>query len=135
MFHVLLINIATESINQIFIIDETRNYSLKEIKQNILMSKKHKKVCMTLNFMEILLILLPAISGFLSISAYALLLDIPIGVSSYVVVLKIRAIAPRIKRNKSTIKKKRQKHDKIVLLAKTKLNTAEGLISKVSIDL
>ena len=135
MFRVLLINIATESINQIFITDETRNYSLKEIKQNILMSKKHKKVCMTLNFMEILLILLPAISGFLSISAYALLLDIPIGVSSYVVVLKIRAIAPRIKRNKSTIKKKRQKHDKIVLLAKTKLNTAEGLISKVSIDL
>ena len=99
------------------------------------MSKNHKKVCMTLNFMEILLILLSAISGFLSIPAYALLLDIPIGVSSYVVVLKTRAIAPRIKRNKSTIKKKRQKHDKIVLLAKTKLNIAEGLISKVSIDL
>ena len=126
---------AKENISQKFIIDKTRNYSLKEIKQNILMCKKHKKVCMTLNFMEILLILLPAISGFLSISAYALLVDIPKGVSSYVVVLKIGAIAPRIKKNKSTIKKKRQKHDKIVLLAKTKLNTAEGLISKVSIDL
>ena len=31
------------------------------------------------------------------------------------------------------MKKKRKKHDKIVLLAKTKLNTIEVLISKVSI--
>ena len=30
-------------------IDETRNYFLEEIKQNELMSKKHKNVCTTLN--------------------------------------------------------------------------------------
>ena len=30
-------------------IDETRSYFLEEIKQNELMSKKHKKVCTTLN--------------------------------------------------------------------------------------
>ena len=29
-------------------IDETRNYFIEEIKQNELMSKKHKKVCTTL---------------------------------------------------------------------------------------
>ena len=37
--------------------DETRNYFLKEIKQNELMSKKHKKVCTTLNYIEHFLIL------------------------------------------------------------------------------
>ena len=35
---------------------------------------------------------------------------------------------------KSIIKKKRKKHDKIVLLAKSKLNSIEVLISKALID-
>ena len=38
-------------------IDETRNYFLEKIKQNELMSKKHKKVCTTLNYIEYFLIL------------------------------------------------------------------------------
>ena len=37
-------------------IDETRNYFVKEIDQNEFMSKKHKKVCMTLNYTEYTLI-------------------------------------------------------------------------------
>ena len=32
--------------------DKTRNYFLEEIKQNELMSKKHKKVFTTLNYIE-----------------------------------------------------------------------------------
>ena len=47
--------------------------------------------------------------------------------------LKICAIAAGIKKYKSIIKKKR-KHDKTVLLAKSKLNSIEVLISKVLID-
>ena len=35
-----------------------------------------------------------------------------------------------IKRYKLIIKKKRKKHDKIILLAKSKLNSIRGLISK-----
>ena len=34
-------------------IDEARNYIPAEIKQNKLMSKKHKKVCKTLNYIKI----------------------------------------------------------------------------------
>ena len=36
--------------------DETRNYLFKEIKQNELMIKKHKKICRVLNCIEHLLI-------------------------------------------------------------------------------
>ena len=43
-------------------IDETRNYFLEEIKQNELMSKKHKKVCKTLNYIEHFLILASTIT-------------------------------------------------------------------------
>ena len=55
-FHVLLINISEEeNISLTFRfkkIDETRHYSLEEIKQNDLTSKKNKNVCMTLNYMK-----------------------------------------------------------------------------------
>ena len=43
---------AEENVSQEFRlknIDETRNYFLEKIEQNQLMSKKHKKICTTLN--------------------------------------------------------------------------------------
>ena len=58
------------------------------------MSKKHKKLCITLNYIEHFLIL----------------------VSEIIII------------------KKKKKHDKIVLLAKTKLNSIEVLISQPLID-
>ena len=71
-----------ENINQEFRsknIDETRNYFLEEIEQNELMSREHKKICATLNYMEHFLILASPITGCISISAFASLLVIPIG--------------------------------------------------------
>ena len=58
-------------------IDKTRNYFLEEIKQNELMSTKHKKVCTTLNYIEHFLNLASTITGSISISAFASLLGIP----------------------------------------------------------
>ena len=49
-------------------IDERRNYLIKEINQNELISKKHKKVCRVLNFIGDLLIAIFTITGCVSIS-------------------------------------------------------------------
>ena len=111
-------------------VDHTRNYFFEEKKQNELMSKKHKKVCTTLNCIEHFLILASAITGSISISAFTSVIGIPVGITSSVIGLKICAIAARIKKCKSIINKKKKKHDKIVLLAKSKLNSTEVLISK-----
>ena len=94
------------------------------------MSKKHKKVCTALNYIEDFLVLASTITGCASISAFASLVGIPIGITSSAVGLKICAITAGIKKYKSLIGKKKKKHDKIVLLAKTKLNSIELLISK-----
>ena len=94
---------------------------------------KHKKVCTTLNYIEHLLIwLLLLLSVF--ISAFASLIVISTSVASSAVGLKILAITVEIKNSKSIIKKKRKTYDEIVLLAKTKLNSIEVLISKGLID-
>ena len=63
-------------------IDETRNYFVEEIEQNELMSRKLKKVCTTLNYIEHFLILASTITGCISISAFASLLGIPIEITT-----------------------------------------------------
>ena len=62
------------------------------------------------------------------------MVGIPIGITSPAIGLKICAITAGVKKYKSIIKKKKKKHDKIVLLAKSKLNSIEVLISKALID-
>ena len=61
-------------------IDETRNIFLEEIEQNKLMSRKHKKVCTSLDYIKQFLILAFPITGCISISAFASLLGIPVGI-------------------------------------------------------
>ena len=62
------------------------------------------------------------------------LLGIPLVTTSSAIGLKISAINVGIKKYKSIIKKKKKKHDEIVLLAKFKLSSTEVLISKVLIN-
>ena len=61
-------------------------------------------------------------TGCISTSAFTSLIGISIGITSSTIGLKIFAITAGIKKYKSIIKKKKKKHDKIVLLAKSKLN-------------
>ena len=127
---------AEESISQEFRlknIDEKRNYLIEEINRNGMIIKKHKKVCTTLNYIEHFPTLGSTITGCISISAFASLIGISIGTTSSAIGLKIWAITPVIKKYDSIIKKKK-KTNKIVLLAKSKLDRKEILISKSLID-
>ena len=130
-------NIVEENLSQEFRlkkIDETRTYLIEEINRNELVSKKHKKVCTTLNYIEHVLILVSTITRCVSIFVFASLVGIPIGFTSSAIGLIICAVTSGIKKYKLIIKKKKKKHDKIVLLAKSKLNSIEVLISKALID-
>ena len=89
---------------------------------------------MYINYVEYFLILASAITECISISTLASLIGILIGITSPATGLKICAITAGMKKYKSIIKKKKKKHDKIVLLAKCKLNNMEVLISKALID-
>ena len=63
-----------------------------------------------------------------------LLAGIPIGIINSTIELKICLITAGIKKYKSIIRKEKKEHDKIVLLAKSKLKSVEVLISKALID-
>ena len=53
------------------------------------MSRKHKKVCRALNYFEHFLVFVSAISGFVSISAFASLFAVFTGISISVVGLEM----------------------------------------------
>ena len=71
----------------------------------------------------------------LSISAFTSLVAIPVSITSSAERLNISAIIAGVKKYKSVINKMKKRHDKIVLLGKTKLDTIKVLILKVLIDL
>ena len=60
-----------------------------------------------------------AVTGCISISAFAFLLGILIEITSSAIGIKICAITAAIKMYKSIINKKKKKHEKVVLLQKT----------------
>ena len=73
-------------------IDEIKNYFIEEINRYGLMRKKHRMFCVTLNYIEHLLILASAVTGCVSISAFASSVVIPLGIRCSSVGLKFFAI-------------------------------------------
>ena len=78
-------DMAEENIGQKFRvkeIDKIRNYFIKEIKQNELISKKHKKILSILSYIEHLLILACSFTGYVPISVFLSLAGIPLEVNN-----------------------------------------------------
>ena len=93
------------------------------------MSKKHTKVFRVLNYIDHSLIVISTITGCVSISVFASLVGIPIGIISSAIVLKMCVKTAGIKNYKSINKKNKKKRNKIISLAKSKLNSVVVLIS------
>ena len=94
------------------------------------MSKEHKKVSTTSNFIEYIPILASVVTGCVSISAFAYR-----HYNFCIMIKKVCAITAGIQKSKLVIKKNSNKHDKIVLLVKFKSSSIEVLISGTFIDL
>ena len=87
-----------------------------------------------MNYTEYLIILIPTVTEWISIYAFVSLVGISLGITSSAIGLETFVITAGIKEYKQIIKKKKKKHDKMVLLAKYKLNSIEVFIYKALID-
>ena len=87
-----------------------------------------------MNYIDHSLIIISTITGCSSISTFASLVGIPIGITIYAMGLIICVTNAGIKMYKSIDKKKKKKHVKNVLLGKSKLNSIEVLNSKALSD-
>ena len=87
-----------------------------------------------MNYIAHSAIIISSITEYVSISAFAFLIGTPIGIEKSAIGLKICVITAAIKKYKSINKKKKKKHDKIMLWEKSKLNRIEVSVSKALTD-
>ena len=72
--------------------------------------------------------------GTLSIVSYATVVGIPVGIAGASLTLIFTVTTAVVKTLLKITRKKKKKHNKIIALARTKLNIIENLISQVLID-
>ena len=81
------------------------------------------------------LIVLSATTGGVSIISFTSIVGAPVGISSAGYTLIFSLTTGIIKKLLSITRNKEKKHDKILMLAKSKLNSIETLISQALIDM
>ena len=120
-------------------IDKIENYFIEEINQRKSCSKKLSKYVAFFDYIDQALIVLSAISGGVSIISFTSIARAPVGIASASITLFFSLTTGIIKKllniTRKKRKRKKKKHDKIFMLAKSKLNSIETLISQALIDM
>ena len=111
------------------------DYFNSEIQERKTMSKKLSKYIAAFDYSDKTLIVLSATSGGISIISFTSATRIPAGLASASFTLIFSLTAGIIKKLLKITRKKKKKHNKIVMLAKNKLNSIETLMSKALMDL
>ena len=115
-------------------ISKIENCFHQEINQRKTCSKKLSKYATAFDYIDKVLIVLSATSGGVSIILFTSVNGAPVKIASASFTLVFSLTTGIIKKLLNT-KNKKKKHDKILLLAKSKLNSIEILISQALIDM
>ena len=116
-------------------INEIENYFHEEINQRKSCSKKLSKYVAAFDYIDKILIVLSATTGGVSIISFTSIIGAPVGIASASFTLIFSLTTGIIKKLLSITRNKKKKHDKILMLAKSKLNSIETLISQALIDM
>ena len=116
-------------------INKIKDYFNSEIQERKTMSKKLSKHIAAFDYIDTTLIVLSAASGGISIISFTSVIGIPAGLASASFTLIFSLTTGIIKKLLKIMRKEKQKHDKIIMLAKTKLDSIELLMPQALIDL
>ena len=111
------------------------NYFYQEINQRKSCSKKLNKYVTTFDYIDKILIVLSATSSGVSIISFTSIIGAPVGIASASFTLIFSLTTGIVKKLLNITRNKKKKHDKILMLAKSKLNSIETLISQALIDM
>ena len=115
-------------------ISEIEEYFIAEIKERELMSKKLSKCISFSEYFDKSLIVLSVISGGVSIASFATAIGAPIGITSASFSLAFSLCTGLVKKLLKATRNKKKKHNNIVMLARSKLNSIEGKKSEALIN-
>ena len=115
-------------------INEIKDYFVAEIKERELMSKRLSKYIASFDYFDKSLIVLSVTTGSISIASFATVIGAPVGMMSASCSLAFSITTGFVKKFLKTIRNKKKKHNKIVMLARSKLNSIESKISEALIN-
>ena len=118
-----------------FRLNKIRDYFFFEIQERKTTSKKLSKYIATFDCADKIFIVLSASFGTLSILSHATVVGIPVGLAGGSLTVVFSLTKGIVKKLLKVTRKKKKKHNKIVMLAKSKLNSIETLTSQALIDL
>ena len=114
--------------------NEIENYSIAEIKEKELMRKRLNKYIASFDYFDKPLIVLSTTSGSISITSFATVIGTPIRIVSASLSLAFSLSTRLVKKLLKTTRNKKKKHNKSVMLTRSKLNsigskTSEALMN------
>ena len=128
-------NLAEQTKIRLNKITKIENYFYEEINQRKLCSKKLSKYVAVFDYIDKILIVLNAATGGVSICSFTSVVGAPVGIASASFTLIFSLTTGIVKKLLNITRNKKKKHDKILMLAKSKLNSIETLISQALIDM
>ena len=115
-------------------INKIKDYFNNEIKKRKDIIKKLNKYLVSFDYLDKIFIALSASFGMLSIASYASVVGTPAGIAGSSLTLIFTIWTGISKSLLNVTKKRKKKHNKIIALAKNKLNTIDKLLSSALND-
>ena len=115
-------------------INEIKDYFIAEIRERELMSKNLSKYIASFDYLDKSLIVLSVATGSISIASFATAIGAPVGIMSASCSLAFSITTGFVKKFLKTTRNKKKKHNKMVMLARSKLNSIESKISEALIN-
>ena len=128
-------NLSEEKKFRLDEISKIENYFMNEINHRKSYSKKLSKYVTTFDYIDKILIVLSATAGGVSICSFTSVIGAPVGIASASFTLIFSLSTGIIKKLLNTTRKKKKKHDKVLMLAKSKLNSIKTLLSQALINM
>ena len=127
-FHQMNNNLNYSNINQI------KDYFLADVRERELIRKNLSEYIASLDYFDKSLNLLSVLSGRISIASFASVIGAPAGIIGASCGFTFSVTSGFVKKFLKTIRNKKKKHNKIVMLARSKLNSIESKISEALMD-
>ena len=115
-------------------INKTRGYLNNEINERKYIMKKLNKYIVSFDYLDKIFITLSTSFGTLSIASYASVVGIPVGITGASLTLVFTIGTDKSKSLLKVTKKRKKKHNKIIVLAKNKLNMIDTLLTSARND-
>ena len=115
-------------------IKEIKDYFIAEIIERELMSKILSKYIGSFDYFDKSLIVLFVATGSISFASFATVIVVPVGIMSAIFSLVFSITTGFVKNFLKITRHKKKKHNKVVMLATSKLNSIESKISEALIN-